>query len=392
MSLREVTSPEEIRDTRAFSHLEWGAFLSIEDYNHREEVVLGNTPMCKNRLKSWGLYIEDGTRVAACETLERPSLVQKKGEQVKSTSTFSIGAVFTPKQFRGKGYASVMMRQMASGIPYKPTLSDAEIIKATGVSEVDQSLRSTPLWSDVGTFYEKFGWMGTTDLQYVFHADETATQNGVNGHSNGTNGHSNGINGTNGTNGHSSSVKYLSEDDVYPLADAEAANFISDFEKFPFKGDYKCGIVPDRTVYEWHFARAKFLAKFANVPEPKAYGAQIGDSWMAWHHMYNARELVILRVKLAKAEDLVELIAAAKKHLADDGYSNQINKIVLWEQEREWDHIVDGLSYEDIDRAIEKCGGKQEHRGSSIPCVMFVEEKLQKEAMEFVDHGKLTWC
>lgn len=389
MSLREITSPVEIRDTRSFSHLEWGAMLSVEEYNHREETVLGHTPMCKNRLKSWGLYIEDGTRVAACETLERPSLVQKKDGQVKSTSTFSIGAVFTPKEFRGKGYASVMMKQMASGIPFKPTLSDAEIIKATGVSEVDQTLRVTPLWSDVGTFYEKFGWMATTDLQYVFHVDEAATQNGVNGHSNGANGHSN---GTNGVNGHSNSVKYLSEDDIYSLADVEAASFTSDFEKFPFKGNYKCGVVPDRTVYQWHFARAHYLAKFAKVADPTVYGAQIGDSWMAWHHMYNARELVVLRVKLAKAEDLVGLIAAAKKHLSDEGYSNKINKIIVWEQEREWDHIVDGLSKEAFNQAVEKCGGKTEHRGSSIPCVMFVEEQLQKEVMEFVDHGKLTWC
>lgn len=181
MSLREITSPDEIRDTRSFSHLEWGAFLSIDDYNHREEIVLGHTPMCKNRLKSWGLYIEDGTRVAACETLERPALVQCKDGKIKSTSTFSIGAVFTPKEHRGKGYASVMMKQMASGIPFKPTLTDADIIKATGVSDVDQTLRVTPLWSDVGTFYEKFGWIGTTDLQYVFEVDGSASQNGVNG-------------------------------------------------------------------------------------------------------------------------------------------------------------------------------------------------------------------
>ncbi|AOW04994.1 YALI0E05533p [Yarrowia lipolytica CLIB122] len=392
MSLREITSPDEIRDTRSFSHLEWGAFLSIDDYNHREEIVLGHTPMCKNRLKSWGLYIEDGTRVAACETLERPALVQCKDGKIKSTSTFSIGAVFTPKEHRGKGYASVMMKQMASGIPFKPTLTDADIIKATGVSDVDQTLRVTPLWSDVGTFYEKFGWIGTTDLQYVFEVDGSASQNGVNGTPNGTNG-TNGVNGhTNGTNGHSSAVKYLSEEDVYRLADVEASSFASDFEKFPFKGSYKCGIVPDRTVYEWHLARAKFLAKFAKVPEPKVFGAQIGDSWMAWHHMYNARELVILRAKLAKAEDLVELIAAAKNHLCKDGFSDQINKIILWEQEREWNHIVDGLSYDAIDQAIEKSQGKREHRGSSIPAVMFVEYKLQKDAMEFVDHGKLTWC
>lgn len=70
--------------------------------------------------------------------------------------------------------------------------------------------------------------------------------------------------------------------------------------------------------------------------------------------MYNARELVILRAKLAKAEDLVELIAAAKNHLCKDGFSDQINKIILWEQEREWNHIVDGLSYDAIDQAIEK--------------------------------------
>lgn len=108
--------------------------------------------------------------------------------------------------------------------------------------------------------------------------------------------------------------------------------------------------------------------------------------------MYNARELVILRAKLAKAEDLVELIAAAKNHLCKDGFSDQINKIILWEQEREWNHIVDGLSYDAIDQAIEKSQGKREHRGSSIPAVMFVEYKLQKDAMEFVDHGKLTWC
>ncbi|KAG5356807.1 Lysine acetyltransferase [Yarrowia sp. C11] len=379
MSLKEITSPEEIRDTRSFSHLEWGAFLSVEDYTRREEVVLGHTPMCKNRLKSWGLYIEDGTRVAACETLERPALVQHKDGKLKATSTFSIGAVFTPKEHRGKGYASIMMRQMASGIPFKPTLSDAEIIKATGVSDVDQSLRVTPLWSDVGTFYEKFGWIGTTDLQYAIEVGEPATQNGVNGHSNGTNGHTN-------------SVKFLSESDVYSLADVETASFISDFEKFPYKGNYKCGVVPDRTVYEWHFARAKFLAEFAKVPEPKIFGAQLGDSWMAWHHMYNARELVILRAKLAKAEDLVELVAAAKKHLVNEGFSNQINKIIIWEQEREWDHIANGVPLEAITQAIEKCGGKQEHRGSSIPCVMFVEDQLQKEPMEFVDHGKLTWC
>ncbi|KAG5366922.1 Lysine acetyltransferase [Yarrowia sp. B02] len=372
MSLKEITSPDEIRDTRAHNFLEWGAFLTIDSYNHREEVVLGHTPMCKNRIKSWGLYTEKG-RVAACETLERPALVQHKDGSVKSTSSFSIGAVFTPKEHRGNGYASVMMRQMASGIPYKPTLSDAEIIKSTGVSEVDQDLRFTPLWSDVGTFYEKFGWQPTTDLQYVFEA-----QQATNGHTNGVNGHS--------------TVKYLSEDEVYALADKEAASFIADFEKYPFKGDYKCGIVPDRTVYEWHFARAKYLAKFAGVLAPTVFGVQVGDSWMAWHHMYNAQELVVLRAKLAKPEDLSELVAAAKKHLATDGYCERINKVLIWQQERDWNHFVGGIAEEAFDQAVQSCGGKLEHRGSSIPCNMFVEEKLQKEVSEFVDHGKLTWC
>lgn len=323
--------------------------------------------MCKNRLRVWGLYTDEG-RVAACETIERPALVQAKNGEVKSTSSFSIGAVFTPKEHRGKGYASVMMKQMASGVPFKPALSDEEIIKATGVKTVDQSLRFTPLWSDVGVFYEKFGWKGTTDYQYEVNIAE--------GH----------VPETNGT----SPVKYLNESDIYKLGDLETANFISDFEKFPYKGDYKCGIVPDHTLYEWHFARAKYLAKFAKAPVPTVFGAQVGDSWMAWHHMYNAKELAVLRVKLAKAEDLKVLIDAAKKHVKEAGFS-MIDKVVVWQQEREWNDVVGCVKQNEFEKEMEELGAKYEHRGSSIPCVMFVEGDIQGCACEFVDHGKLTW-
>ena len=125
---------EQIRSVLVESHAIWGAGLSILDYVSMWE------EMAQSRWArawyAWRALVDDDGRVLSSLKLYRPAL--RLGE--RSGRAAAIGAVFTPRSFRRRGFAAALLRA---------TLDEAEA--AGDIAAL--------LFTDIGTeYYRAFGF------------------------------------------------------------------------------------------------------------------------------------------------------------------------------------------------------------------------------------------
>ncbi|KAI5965911.1 uncharacterized protein KGF55_001275 [Candida pseudojiufengensis] len=150
LELIQVTDKDLIDFTRTQNSLAWKGILSSKDYVLRE-IVLG-----KSKIASEGdnnLYVfqlkDVNTDKPKCsiELLVRQSLRFQYNESTKKVETKNImsgtiGAVFTPPENRGKGYARIMVDKLVDIAKNQYLTDDGYIF----------------LYSEVGEFYSKNGF------------------------------------------------------------------------------------------------------------------------------------------------------------------------------------------------------------------------------------------
>ncbi|KAG6891603.1 hypothetical protein C0992_002642 [Termitomyces sp. T32_za158] len=142
LSLFAATS-EQILESRRRSAVEWGKDMSLEEYLARDEFT-------------------DKQEVARNGRFRRDGLIRSESDaKPKEAICYGIASVFTPVCFRGKGYASHMMRLLHW------VLAEASLLPAVFPSEwgspPDRVAHAgdgifSALWSDVGAeFYGRCG-------------------------------------------------------------------------------------------------------------------------------------------------------------------------------------------------------------------------------------------
>jgi len=126
---------EQVRTVLAESHALWGAGLSVLDYVGMWE------EMAESRWArswySWRALVDDDGRVLSSLKLYRPAL--RLGESTARAA--AIGAVFTPRALRRRGFAATLIREA--------------LAEAAGRGD-------TPalLFTDIGTdYYRAFGFV-----------------------------------------------------------------------------------------------------------------------------------------------------------------------------------------------------------------------------------------
>jgi len=160
---------QQIITTYENNYLEWGLSLglSLQHYMNRE-LELGNCRFVKNRRTVWLLRLKASSATdepssqlkdaifAQCETYSRPGCVyDTKTQHSHFVTCYSIDSVFVSPQFRGKGYASIMVKLLRE-----------HLISLTQHSEKPYVLSN--LYSDVGPkFYAKFGWKVFDSKEWV---------------------------------------------------------------------------------------------------------------------------------------------------------------------------------------------------------------------------------
>jgi GNAT superfamily N-acetyltransferase len=151
----------------------WRAPLSAAQYLSRE-AFLGRQLLTQDgNISYWILtdtclsHGKDGARpiLASCETLRKDGYLASHGH-VEKVVTHGIGSVFCRPEYRGRGYASRMMTELAKRL---------ETWQQPKGSEASFSM----LWSDIGTsFYACHGWkaMPSAHISLPMASDEISFQ------------------------------------------------------------------------------------------------------------------------------------------------------------------------------------------------------------------------
>jgi hypothetical protein len=91
-------------------------------YIRREQRLSETSLTCNGGITHWVLvdmsHLPGGERrvLASCETIRKRALVAYRtaeGVKVEEVVSHGIGSVFCPKEYRGKGYAGRMMRELS---------------------------------------------------------------------------------------------------------------------------------------------------------------------------------------------------------------------------------------------------------------------------------------
>lgn len=325
--LREISSREEIDYNHKLNYIEWGQSITLDQYLERE-IHLANQSSCTNDgAKFWSYEQQDPatkawTVVSSCETLTRPAMYKVKGSPVKDTTSISIGAVFTPKEYRGKGYAKDMLDRLMErfdeekgAFPQYNQLSPDALEHSFSV-----------LWSEVGYYYSKFGYDLTEVREIGFPVPEVAPA---------------------GEEEAAVADKFIEEEDIPAFAERDTAQFAQDLDAWTeADGTTRIAITPGADVHELTHARVAFLAPLIRPTEHAAihtvhYGAQLDGVTLLWSQDFGNNKLNILRVyserefapgsadEQAFLQALMGLLQAA----AREARRWNLEKVTLWLQD-----------------------------------------------------------
>lgn len=133
------STAKEAHEQQIVNSDEWAGALPLEAYLRREQMLIQQNLTKDGGLTSWALVHETDsgrTVLSSCETIKKRALVAKDG-QVKDTICHGVCSVFCPHEYRGKGYAGRMIKELG------------EKLETWQTNEQEESLFSL-LWSDIG--------------------------------------------------------------------------------------------------------------------------------------------------------------------------------------------------------------------------------------------------
>ncbi|KAL2153590.1 hypothetical protein VTH82DRAFT_4745 [Thermothelomyces myriococcoides] len=163
--LTHPTRAERVATVKHTYH-NWGCALTEEEYITREE-YLTTVPLARNGgITHWILTVAsmppDGRPIlSSCESLRKRALCSRDGEPPVEGIAHAIGSVFTEPAYRGRGYASRMLRELGEklrGWQVSPPSPTPTSVPAPAPVSPSRALFSV-LYSDIGkSFYARHGW------------------------------------------------------------------------------------------------------------------------------------------------------------------------------------------------------------------------------------------
>ncbi len=151
LALATLSAEEYVRDVLPHSRTLWAGNRTFEEYAGEFRTAAGSS-WGRRRFRTIGLRV-DGELVASCKRYER---TLRCGE--RSYRAAGIGAVFTPPELRGRGYATALLGAFL----------DAERAAQTDLAY---------LFSDIHpAFYERLGFIALPSRTISLHADTLAAE------------------------------------------------------------------------------------------------------------------------------------------------------------------------------------------------------------------------
>ncbi|POS73276.1 hypothetical protein DHEL01_v208336 [Diaporthe helianthi] len=272
----------ELQRVWGLHHPMWGPALKMEEYLAREEFLM-TVPLAKNGgVTHWILTDKNAPPdnrpvYASCESLRKRALISRPGADgpvVQDGIAHGVASVFTNPEFRGKGYASRMMKELG---PILSGWSDGRrTTQAQGAQSGEKgntgSLFSI-LYSDIGkTFYAKNGWEAFESTHLSFKPAAA------------------------GSEARPSDVKLLGYHDLAMLCYLDEnllrVKMQQQASGLPPSGGKKAcaALVPELDQILWHLMREDFMTKHIFHKIPEARGALFGEPgrriWAVWTRGY----------------------------------------------------------------------------------------------------------
>ncbi|KAJ1959703.1 hypothetical protein IWQ62_004510 [Dispira parvispora] len=380
-------SPEQVVATWRRTHVVWGKKLTLEKYLEREQ-VLSHAAFTGPNLTVYVLVPRSQPdtldMLAHCDVFKRPCLVysvpatnapSEKLDNGSSTESealpsgtpsnrptqgdaYSIASVFCPHKYRGRGYASLMMKLVYQHLQSQPN-----------------ALVST-LYSDVGPkFYARQGW----DTYRAFHYEIKVPSSPAS------------------TEEIGDRVEWLTSNNVDELVQQDCRQLSDKVQALalgtnpvtsPSPGGRYLLILPNNATMEWHWLRAQFVGPALGYTQPERFGCKITaptgtlsvPSFILWIHDFVTKELHVLRTHWNHEHDQKLLLTAAVEEARQCG----LGKVIVWKVDHPSLFVSEGPRIIPEELPVE-WKVKEVERIDSLPAVAwFASEEHQSE-------GPLTW-
>lgn len=408
-------TPAERARTWSLTHPLWGPALSRADYLARE-AYLATVPLARRGgLTHWiltvaGLEPDRRPVLSSCETLRKRAVYAPASgngdgdgdDQVREGVAYGVASVFTDPAFRGKGYASRMLSELARKLRRGktggkgPVNGDGEGEGEDGAGELEDSLFSV-LYSDIGkTFYARHGWMPFPSTHVSFKPRSRPAQ------SSGGDGDGNG-----GGGGQQEEEK---EEEAAAVARTigyhELAELCSVDERLVraelarrarAAGRTQAALLPELDAMLWHLMREDFMTQRIFGRTPAVRGAVAGEPgrrvWAVWTRGYygglrrtDGNTLHVLRVVVEDEtrpdEELAAGLRAVVRTAQAEAAEWNTPEVHVWNPPPR----LRGL--------VEKCGVEHEfvvRDKNSIASLMWHGEEPTVD-VDWVANEKFAWC
>ncbi|KAL2022875.1 hypothetical protein VTK56DRAFT_4406 [Thermocarpiscus australiensis] len=380
-------TPAERTAIWRLTHPQWGPALTERDYLARE-AYLTTVPLARDGgITHWvltvaGLPPDARPLLSSCETLRKRAVASRNGKVVEEGVAHGIASVFTDPQFRGRGYASRMMRELGERLRtwQVPGGGDESNGETGGVVEGDcrhrphHSLFSV-LYSDIGKqFYARHGWAPFASSHVAFKpgkfgGDDVAGQQ---------------------------VARPIGYHDLAELCCVDERLLRADLARRP-AGKTHVALLPELDAMLWHLMREDFMTKCIFGRTPAVRGAVAGEPgkriWAVWMRGYygglqnmEGNTLHVLRAVIEDEElpdeELLEGFRSIVRIAQAEAEEWKTQDVQMWNPTPRFRALIErcGIEYEFVDRDKE-----------SIASLMWYGEEPTAE-LDWVANEKYAWC
>lgn len=357
-------TPNEKIATWTLNCKNWGSALGLTSYLEREE-YLTTVPLAKNGGVTHWILVDSSLPpdcrpiLASCESLRKHALVSQDGT-VREVITHGIGSVFCNPEFRGRGYAGRMLKELG------PILKDWQ-------TEPQKDCLFSFLYSDIGKkFYASCGWHPFPSTHMAFPPRTESVPE---------------------------KAKRLKYPEIEELCKLDQEHIL---QKLPKSGGKtRIALLPDHDQMQWHHQREDFMTQklFANSPTTKGAvaGTQGSRVWAIWTRSFygpvgkseSGNTLHILRLVIEnESEEEKESNIQALKSVLEvaqvEAAKWQLNHVELWNPTPYVQILVEQtkLEHKNVDREQD-----------SIASLMWYGEGSGKvDEIEWIENEKYGWC
>ncbi|WEW57465.1 hypothetical protein PRK78_002932 [Emydomyces testavorans] len=358
----------------------WKDALSVPQFLE-ESAYLMTIPLAKdNGMTLWILVDktlppDHRPLLASCESFRKRSLVSDKNGNVIETITHGIASVYCNPRYRGRGYASRLLRELSKTLPNWQIEQNKPVIASVLFSDIGKQFYAALGWDPFPSYHIEFNPVKVEDIGA---AHILATQ-------------------------------------VGPLCEEDEAMSRQVMAQ-PYKNErLRFMILPDHAHMLWHHRKEEFGCEKLFGKQPHIKGAIAGDPgnrvWAIWTHRfygspsdeYSGNTLYILRLVIENsvlldnamvAEELlndnrqVELpvnelravLQAAQAEAADW----KLQHVKMWSPSMQVEKLIrqTGLEHRRVDREKE-----------SICCLRWYGEGTGgQKSLDWIGNEKYGWC